>query len=96
MTDRSILLATFLILGILVVGLVSVFGAEAALPPDRSHEIPAPLRMDSIELLAREAAFTLFTMGCLEVTVMVFPDRDDQIHLIASCTEWREVQPASQ
>jgi len=94
--DRSILLAPLLALGILVVGLVSAFGAEAALPPDRSHEAPPPLRMDSIELLAREEALTLFRIGCLEVSVMVVPHRDGQIHLIASCIEWREVQPASQ
>ena len=95
MAVRSILLATLLVLGILLAGLIN-FGAEGALPPTRIEVPLPPLAIDPLELLARQAAEELFRLGCLEVAVMVFPDPQGLIHLAASCTEWREIRPASQ
>lgn len=91
MKVRSKLLAT--LLAVILVGAFAA--AEAGLPPDRSYVTPPPLQVDSLELLAREAALKLFSMGCLEVTVMILPDSYGQIHVVASCLEWREVLPAS-
>ncbi|MBI4591638.1 MAG: hypothetical protein HY725_22660 [Candidatus Rokubacteria bacterium] len=96
MTARSKLLVALLTAGILTAGLIGVFTAEGALPPNRIQvTLPLP-RIDPFELLAREAADGLFRMGCLEVTVFVFPDPQGLIRVVASCTEWREVRPAAQ
>ncbi|MFQ5946946.1 MAG: hypothetical protein ACE5NC_12000 [Anaerolineae bacterium] len=96
MTARSTLLATLLAVGILLVGLVAVLTAEAALVPDRSYETPPPLRLDSLDFLAQEAALKLFRQGCLEAKIVAFPDPHGRTNLFAICVEWREVRPASQ
>ena len=93
---RSIILVVLLAVGILFVGFISVFGAEAGLPPDRSYETAPPLRLDSLYFRVQEAAFELFRQGCLEVRVVALPDGDGAIHVLATCVEWQEVRPASQ
>jgi len=93
---RSIILATLLTLGILVVVLLTVFGAEAGLAPDRSYQTAPPLRLDSIYFRVQEAAIELFRQGCQEVKVVVLPDRDGALEVYATCVEWHEVRPASQ
>ena len=95
MTARSVLLATLLSLGILLVGLPGVFSAQATLPPDRSHQTAPPPMLDSFESLGREAVAKLFSKGCLAVTVMALVDREGRIHLFVRCDEWRETQPTS-
>lgn len=92
MRIRSKLLAA-----LLLVSLIAIFAvAEAGLAPDRSHDTPPPVRVNPLELVAREAALKLFSMGCLEVTVMILPDPYGQIRVVASCLEWQGVLPASQ
>ncbi len=93
---RSLILTTLLILGIFVVGLVVVFGAEAGVSPDRSYQTAPPLRLDSLYFRAQEAALDLFRQGCLEVKVVVLPDWQDNLEVYATCIEWQEVRPASQ
>jgi hypothetical protein len=93
---RSIILTTLLTLGIVVVVLLIVFGAEAGLPPDRSYETAPTLRLDSLYFRVQEAAVELFRQGCVEVKVMVLPDRDGALQVYATCVEWNEVRPASQ
>ena len=93
---RSIILVVLLAVGILLVGLMSVFGAEAGLPPDGSYEMAPPLRLDSLYFRVQEAAVELFRQGCLEVKVVVFPNGDGGVQVYATCVEWQEVRPASQ
>jgi hypothetical protein len=93
---RSILLTTLLTLGILLVGLISVFGAEAGPAPDRTFETAPPLRLDSLYFRVQEAAVELFRDGCVEVKVVVLPDGDGPLRVYATCVEWQEVRPASQ
>lgn len=93
---RSIILTILLTLGILLVGLISVFGAEAGVAPDRSFETAPPLRLDSLYFRVQEAAGELFRQGCLEAKVVVFPERDGGVQVYATCVEWQEVRPASQ
>lgn len=93
---RSILLMTLLTLGILLVGLISVFGAEAGPAPDRTFETAPPLRLDSLYFRVQEAAVELFRAGCVEVKVVVLPDGDGALRVYAACIEWQEVRPASQ
>ncbi len=86
-----------LMLGILLVGLMAVFSAEAALPADKSYQSAPPLRLDSIEFRAQETALQLIRNGCLEVmVVLALPDRESDVQVYATCIEWMEVRPASQ
>ena len=85
-----------LLLGFLMVSLMAL-RAEAALPADNSYQVAPPLRLDSIEFRAQEAALHLTRNGCLEVMVVVaLPDTESDIQVYASCVEWLEVRPASQ
>jgi hypothetical protein len=93
---RSVTLTILLMLGFLLVGLVTAFGAEAGLPPDRSYQTAPPLRLDSLYFRAHEAALGLFRQGCQEVKVVILPDRDGALQVYATCVEWHEVRPASQ
>lgn len=84
-----------LLLGILMVSLMAL-KAEAALPADNSYQAAPPLRLDSIEFRAQEAALRLTRNGCLEVMVVAVPDTESDIQVYATCIEWLEVRPASQ
>lgn len=84
-----------LLLGFLMVSLMAL-RAEAALPADKSYQVAPPLRLDSIEFRAQEAALHLTRNGCLEVMVVAVPDTESDIQVYASCIEWLEVRPASQ
>ena len=85
-----------LMLGILLVGLMAVFNAEAALPADKSDQTAPPLRLDSLEFRAQEAALQLIRNGCAEVMIVALPDPESDIQVYATCIEWVEVRPASQ
>jgi hypothetical protein len=93
---RSVILPILLTLGFLLMGLMSVHGAEAGLAPDRSYQTAPPLRLDSLYFRIQEAAIGLFRQGCQEVKVVVLPDRDGALDVYATCAEWQEVRPASQ
>ena len=90
---RSIILTILLML---LVGLMTAHGAEAGLPPDRSHQTAPLLRLDSLYFRIQEAALDLFRQGCQEVKVVVLPDRDGALEVYATCVEWQEIRPASQ
>ncbi len=96
MTTRSRLLATLLMVGILAVGLLAVFAAEAAPAPERVYEGSPIVRFDSLQLRLEEAALELFRVGCLEARVLVFPDGEGHLDVFATCVEWPEIRPASQ
>lgn len=85
-----------LTLGILLVGLVAAFSAEAALPADTFYQSSPPLRLDSVWFKAQEAALPLLRNGCQEVLVVALPDGESEVQVYAACTEWQEVRPASQ
>ena len=86
-----------LMLGILFVGLMTVFSsAEAALPADSTLQSSPPLRLDSIVFRANEAALHLIRNGCLEVIVVAIPDGESNFQVYATCVESMEARPASQ
>ena len=93
---RSVILTILLTLGILLVGLMTVFHAEGGPVPDRAFETAPPLRLDSLYFRVQEAAIDLFRQGCKEVKVVVLPDSDGALEVYATCVEWQEVRPASQ
>ncbi len=78
-----------------MVGLMAL-SAEAAVPADKSYQSAPPLRLDSLEFRAQEAALQLIRNGCMEVMVVAVPDRESDIQVYATCIEWLEVRPASQ
>jgi len=96
MTIRSRLLLMLLMLGVLVVGLMTVLNAEAALPADNLFQSSPPLKLDSVVFRAQEAALHLMRNGCLEVMVVTVPDGDTDFQVYATCVEWMEIRPASQ
>jgi len=95
MTIRSTLILILLGLGILLVGLMTAFGAEAALPLDRVYDSSPPLRLDSLEFQAQEAAQQLIRKGCLEAIVVTLPDREGELQVYATCVEGAEHRPGS-
>lgn len=86
-------LVKLIALGTLLVGPLSGFGVEAALPRHPSHESQRPAMLDTFKLLAQEAAAKFFRIGCQEVTVVAIPDQQGLAHLFVRCETWQEAQP---